>query len=403
MRCIVVRAVAATRLAQTPCTVNAMSIPRRPIPLPLVLLALAALVGAYLAAEQLRAPRLPEPSGPSLLDRGAARVYFTTPSLAYPDVEGRRPASPLLEAVLADLRAARRSIDLAVFDLDLEPIGAALEAAARRGVAVRVVLDSSNLEAAEVSALAGRLQLAGVPLRFDRRAPFMHHKFIVLDEAVLWTGSWNLTANDTYRNHNNMVRLTSAALARSYSAAFDGLFDGRFGQGGSMSAAPCPGDARAGGGCDERQTPVGVFFSPEGGAEAEVLRRLEDARESIWFLAFSFTSRPIAEAMTARAADGLVVAGVVERQNAAGTGSALPTLLAGGVAALEDGGCYLLHHKVIIIDDRVVITGSYNFTGGAERSNDENMLVIEDAGLARAYREEFERLYALAHSPMRCG
>jgi len=50
-----------------------------------------------------------------------------------------------------------------------------------------------------------------------------------------------------------------------------------------------------------------------------------------------------------------------------------------------------------------VITGSYNFTGSAERTNDENMLVIEDAGLARAYREEFERLYAQAQSPLRCG
>lgn len=365
--------------------------PTRRIPLWLVLLALGALLGAHLLLEHLAAPALPAPGGPSLLD-GGAQVFFTTPSLVSPDVPGRRPQSPLLAAVLRDLRAAQHSIDLAVFDMDLEELGDALAQAERRGVAVRVVMDSHNLESPEASALAGRLQWAGVPVRFDRRSPFMHHKFIVLDGAVVWAGSWNFTANDTYRNNNNMVRLTSRALAQRYTAVFEDLFAGRFGAGG-MRAPPR----------DVAGARVRAFFSPAGGAEGEVLRLLAAARRSVRFLAYSFTSTPIAEAMVAQARAGLVVQGVVERQNAAGSGSVFGTLRGGGVDVHMDGGCYLLHHKVIIIDDRVVITGSYNFTGSAERTNDENMLVIEDAGLARAYREEFERLYAQAQSPLRCG
>jgi phosphatidylserine/phosphatidylglycerophosphate/cardiolipin synthase-like enzyme len=369
-----------------------MPSPRARLPLPFVLLALAALLGAYLLSEQLSAapPALP-PIGPSLLDGGRARVFFTTPSLVYPDVAGRRPESPLLTAVLADVDAARRSIDLAVFDLDLEEIGAALVRARQRGVAVRLVLDSHNLEAPEMAAVAGRLQRAGVPLRFDEREPFMHHKFIVLDRALVWAGSWNMTANDTYRNSNNMLRLASRALAERYAAEFETMFEGRFGAGKS-SAPP-----------EEGTAPVTAFFSPAGGAEAAVLGQIAAAQRSIHVLAFSFTSEPIAAAVVARARQGLDVRGVFERQNAAGRGAMLGALRGGGVEALEDGGCYLLHHKVIIIDARVVLTGSYNFTGSAEHSNDENMLVVRDAGLARAYLEEFERLYAQAQTPMRCG
>ena len=69
---------------------------------------------------------------------------------------------------------------------------------------------------------------------------------------------------------------------------------------------------------------------------------------------------------------------------------------------LEDGNCYILHHKVIIIDERMVITGSYNFTSSAERDNDENLVIVDDPQLARAYLDEFARVYAQAQTPTGC-
>jgi phosphatidylserine/phosphatidylglycerophosphate/cardiolipin synthase-like enzyme len=363
---------------------------RSSLPLPIVLLALALLLGAYATAEFLHTlPAAPQRTGSSLLDRGAVRAYFTTPSLIYPDDERRRPGVPLLNDVVADLHAARRSIDLAVFDLDLPELGDALLRAEGRGVRVRLVLDSHNLEAPEMAALAGRLQNAGVGVRFDRREPFMHDKFIVVDERVVWAGSWNMTANDTFRNNNNMLRIASTALAGAYDAEFEQLYAGRFG--GAKRAVSA-----------ELGSRLAVFFSPEGGAEREIVRRIAAARHSVRFLAFSFTSAPIAEAMVRQARAGVAVRGVMERQNAAGTGSVFGLLHDGGVAVAEDGSCYLLHHKAIVIDDRVVITGSYNFTGSAEHSNDETLLVLEDAGVAQLYLAEFERLAALAESPQRC-
>ena len=61
-----------------------------------------------------------------------------------------------------------------------------------------------------------------------------------------------------------------------------------------------------------------------------------------------------------------------------------------------DGNPGLMHDKVFIIDGQIVITGSYNFTSSAERSNDENVLIIYDKQIAAQYLAEFERIYAIA-------
>ena len=55
-----------------------------------------------------------------------------------------------------------------------------------------------------------------------------------------------------------------------------------------------------------------------------------------------------------------------------------------------------MHAKVIILDEETVIFGSYNFTRSAEENNDENVLIIRDAGVARLFLEEFERIYSAA-------
>ena len=101
------------------------------------------------------------------------------------------------------------------------------------------------------------------------------------------------------------------------------------------------------------------------------------------------TEDKISDAMIGKLKAGLLVRGVFESQNAGGSGADFGRLKAGGVDVLEDGNCYILHHKVIVIDERTVITGSYNFTSSAEKDNDENLVIVDDPNLARAYLDEF--------------
>src|SRR5438046_4076647 len=110
---------------------------------------------------------------------------------------------------------------------------------------------------------------------------------------------------------------------------------------------------------------VEVYFSPEDGVAKHVLQRLEAAKRSIHFMTFSYTADAIADAMVAKVKAGLQVRGVFESQNAGGSGADFGRLKQGGVDVLEDGNCYNLHHKVIVIDEHTVITGSYNFTSSA--------------------------------------
>jgi phosphatidylserine/phosphatidylglycerophosphate/cardiolipin synthase-like enzyme len=58
-----------------------------------------------------------------------------------------------------------------------------------------------------------------------------------------------------------------------------------------------------------------------------------------------------------------------------------------------------MHHKVIIIDERNVIFGSYNFSDNADTQNDENLLIIDNPDIARAFKAEFDRVLALAQNP----
>src|SRR5215213_2091161 len=139
-----------------------------------------------------------------------------------------------------------------------------------------------------------------------------------------------------------MLRFASRQIAADYAREFQQLFDGRFGTGKS-SATPYP-QVRVG------KVNVEVYFAPEDGVAKHVLQRLAAAKKSIHFMTFSYTSSTIADAMVAQAQAGLPVRGVFEAQNAGGTGSVFGRLRGGGVDVLQDGNCYILHHKVIVID-----------------------------------------------------
>jgi phosphatidylserine/phosphatidylglycerophosphate/cardiolipin synthase-like enzyme len=191
-----------------------------------------------------------------------------------------------------------------------------------------------------------------------------------------------------------MLRFASRQIAADYTNEFEQMFAGRFGTS-KHSATPYP-TVRLGSGNVE------VYFSPGDGVAKHVLKRLAAAKRSIHVMTFSYTASALADAMVAQAQAGMPVRGVFEAQNATGTGSAFSRLQQGGVDVLEDGNCYILHHKVIVIDARTVITDSYNFTNSAERDNDETLVIVDDPALARAYLDEFERVYAQAQAPTRC-
>lgn len=314
------------------------------------------------------------------------QLYFTDPDRTAGLSE---PAGGLPETIVTTFAAAQTSIDLAVYDIDLPVYADALVAAAARGVRVRVVTDSDYLNEAPVQAL----RLAGIPVVDDRRDAFMHHKFVVIDDALVWTGSLNFTFNDAYRNNNSMLLVRSTRLAENYTAQFAALFDDR--QFTPAIVAPRPALNLSG-------ALVETYFSPQGGVAAHLLDVLRAAQTSIHFMAFAFTRADFADVLIEKARAGVTVQGVFERRQVdAGADGAWQALRRAGLDVRLDGNPYVLHHKVIVVDRQIVILGSYNFSRNAEESNNENVLIVHNAEMAAQYLQEWERVWARAGDPGR--
>lgn len=147
-----------------------------------------------------------------------------------------------------------------------------------------------------------------------------------------------------------------------------------------------------------------VTVVEKGGVEQTCFSRVEEcdrllislisqARGSIYVAVYSFTRDGLARALVEAKNRGVEVRVVMERDNAFGQGSEYEFLKANGVDVRLDGNPASMHHKFMVVDGEVVVTGSYNWSTAAEDRNDENIVVIRDAGIASRFIEEFNRVW----------
>ncbi|HDP34158.1 MAG TPA: hypothetical protein ENN29_03495, partial [Candidatus Hydrogenedentes bacterium] len=290
-----------------------------------------------------------------LADASPIRVYF---------VPSADPAaSPAKEALIALIACAKESVLCAFYDFELESVAAALVERHESGVRVAVVCDSDNDSKPGVALC----RQAGVPVVFDARSALMHNKFCVVDGRHVWTGSTNITSNGMFLNNNNSVLVTSAELAANFTSEFEEMFLYKQFGAGSPRNTPHPVLEVAGVGLE-------CYFAPEDNVERAVIARLAQAREQITFMAFVLTSKPIAAVMEKRLAAGVAVRGVLERRSAGSRHSRHGDLNRLGAEIYVDGNPNTMHHKVMVLDARLVMTGSYNFSASAENRNDENLI-----------------------------
>jgi phosphatidylserine/phosphatidylglycerophosphate/cardiolipin synthase-like enzyme len=331
----------------------------------------------------LPTPLPPVPTITPIVDETPAddwyTVYFTNPDDPSAGSFRGGPDSELSAAI----RDAKLSIDAAIYHLNLWSIRDALIAAHESGVQVRVVMESDNLDEVE----AQELKDAGIEVLGDRRESLMHNKFVVIDGAEVWTGSMNFTINGGYRNDNNLIHLRSTRLAENFTSEFEEMFSrDMFGD---HIIANTPHSSLTIGG-----TQIETIFSPDDGAADRIVELIQNADESVHFMAFSFTSDDIAAAMIARHHAGVTVSGVFEEgQYYSNTGTEFDRLVDAGLDVRLDGNDRNMHHKIIIIDEAIVITGSYNFSRSAEVRNDENVVIVQNTAFAAEYLREFDRVF----------
>ena len=345
-------------------------------------------------------PELPTSTAPSVghtplqqgsgAEKGFWKVYFTAPTGS----GNRANYVGGIDNQLADaINQVQRSLDIAAFEFNDPVITAAVLAASQRGVVVRMVVDDENGLKSKDTTL-GQLIAVGIPVIDDSRPALMHNKFMIMDSITVWTGSYNYTINDTYRNNNNLLAFRSQKMVQDFQNEFNKMFEQhKFGPS-KPSNTPFSSFNQDG-------TPIQVYFAPEDRVVSAMSVALSSATTSIRFMAFSFTLDDIAGVLQLKAQQGVNIQGIFETTGSETAASELKPLLCSGLNVRQDGNPFVLHHKVFIIDDKTVIVGSFNFSNGARDANDENLLIITDPDLAVQYIDEFNRRWAESKLPTR--
>ena len=281
------------------------------------------------------------------------------------------------ELIISEIEDAKKSIRLAIYGFSNDRIRDAILNAHKRGVDTKVVTDDKRANSENILLLKS----AGIDV-VDDKNPYalMHHKFLVIDENVVWSGSANYSYYAFYKNNENLVKFTSSKIAKVYLEEFDELYHHKDVEGAYVS--------------DNLE----IYFSPEDDFEQRLLSLIENAKESIDFLAFAFTNKKISDALKERFDKGITIRGVFDKEQHEGflkRYSKYETLLSHQIDVKLDGNRQTMHNKVFIIDHKTVITGSYNFTVKANEDNNENAIVVHNSEFASRYEDEFEEIFAL--------
>lgn len=330
-------------------------------------------------------------------------LYFTNPLNT--NDRSKHVGAEVEAALLAVINGAQRSIDGALYELNMESLTDAFIAARQRGVQVRLVMDDKDAVEDEDSTVAdledagwvvycNDNQPARYDIRCDDRGVLMHNKFLIIDGASVWMGSMNFTHNGIYNNSNNAMYLRSSRLAQNYQSEFDEMFlKGIFTR--SADEGNLPNRNLTIGGVQ-----VETYFSPEDGQiiEDRVAELINGAQTSVYFMTNIVTLDSLGTAAINRFNNQVDVKAIFESRGS--TDGQMVPMGCAGIPVKQDPNPNTFHHKVIIIDGSIVITGSYNFSASARDNNSENVLIFHSPELAQAFTNEFFRWFNNPSAPV---
>jgi phosphatidylserine/phosphatidylglycerophosphate/cardiolipin synthase-like enzyme len=310
----------------------------------------------------------------------------------------------LQKAIVNFIDGAQKRLDIAVQELDDWEIGKAILRARERKVTVRLVLEADYLRAAR--ALSDPLQPGGsheinraihnavlrsaAKVNSDFNPSIFHQKFIVRDRKSVLTGSTNFTETGTHNNLNHVVIIRNENVAKTYWREFQEIQQGHFGKLNEGHDIAPPEAVVSG-------LRIRVLFAPDHNPEMEIMKQMAKARREIDFAIFTFSkSSGIDDQMMALARAGIKIRGVLDGRQASHDWAVTETLK-GHVelyTVRRHSGLGKLHHKIMVIDRQAVIAGSFNYTGPANRVNDENIIVIGKLGTTNRNQVNAQKKFA---------
>lgn len=327
---------------------------------------------------------------------GNIDIHFNFPvdnSIATIDSANHAIPAHLEAKIIYKINTAQTTIDMCAYNINRDPIVAALNAAVSRGVTVRYIASLSTANLALQSTQPTFSVLKGNP------NALMHNKFIIIDRddaarAEVMMGAMNFTQQNISNDFNNVLFIQDQSLARGYTLEFEEMW-------GSTAATPGIFSSKFG---DLKTNntpkkylidniPMESYFSPTDGTTAAISAALQTADADLEFAILSFTRNDLRDDIINAHNAGVQCRGIIENIN--DQGGEFATLQAAGIQMQDHSATGDIHHKYAIIDegdvtsDPIVVTGSHNWSSNAEANNDENTLIIHDAAIANIFAQEF--------------
>jgi len=268
-------------------------------------------------------------------------------------------------AISGEIDLAKRSVDCAFYSLKSTQVIKSLDRA-NRLLSVRLIVQRSGFNRSY--------------LRIAKPRRLMHNKFCVIDKRVVVTGSYNpsdLEKGDA----DGIVVIHSRDIAAKFAQEFEELWGGVYGRG-----QPSPQIETA-----LAEQCIVAYFCPEDDCAQALLNEVEKAKHEIRFVYYSFTLGELALALVRLHSLGVAVNGIFEDSQVSGY-SQYWLLRHQGVDVCRAKHPAQVHHKFMVIDNTTLVIGSFNPTKSAQLYNDENMVVIKDAEVARLFAKEFSKL-----------
>ncbi|CAG0900954.1 unnamed protein product [Darwinula stevensoni] len=242
------------------------------------------------------------------------------------------------------LNKAESTLDVCMYILTHRNLCNALIEASYRGLKIRCIVDKKVAsEGYGAGEMVGNLRRKGIAVRCFETTFLMHHKFVVIDKKIVMMGSFNWTMQAVCGNNDVVLISNHADIVNPFVEEF-------------------------------------------------LWSCLNDATCSIDACLFVLASSEVGEALMRASARGVAVSILIDREMMSYQGSQAHNLLKLGIRIMSLATPLLLHHKFIIIDNRIVIDGSFNWTTKGLAGNFENAIATNDPNTVCLFVQQFQRI-----------
>jgi phosphatidylserine/phosphatidylglycerophosphate/cardiolipin synthase-like enzyme len=205
----------------------------------------------------------------------------------------------------------------------------------------------------------------------------MHNKFCIINDSTIITGSYNPAS--TMNTYDNILIISSAPIAAHYQKQFDNILKKKKPH--SKNTV-----------FDHNNQRIEILACPQDSCTKRVNEIIATAKHNISFALFTFTDTSISASLIAAHEREVNIQGIIESYQAKKYNQYY-TLLEKNISVALEGTAKLQHNKVFVIDERIVITGSYNPTKAANSKNEENIIIIYDEETALFYTAMIEDIF----------